>query len=124
ELSISSLSVALVAMAAELIQEDLTLTRRVGETVSFSCGGTDHCYYVFWYQKKDTETFRIIVVIRDGKVDSFTDQSERDDFSAERTANGWELKIKKIKSAHSASYYCSCDTNIPTQNKHRGTENH
>ncbi|KAI3375167.1 hypothetical protein L3Q82_021072, partial [Scortum barcoo] len=34
---------ALVAMAAELIQEDLTLTRRVGQNVSFSCGRTDQC---------------------------------------------------------------------------------
>ncbi|KAI3374134.1 hypothetical protein L3Q82_005999 [Scortum barcoo] len=44
---------ALVAMAAELIQEDLTLTRRVGQKVSFSCG-TDQCSgsYVYWYQKE------------------------------------------------------------------------
>ncbi|XP_070830086.1 zinc finger protein 665-like [Chaetodon trifascialis] len=42
---------ALAAMAAELIQSDLTLTRRVGEKVSFSCGGTDQCDYdyVYWY---------------------------------------------------------------------------
>ncbi|XP_067460845.1 uncharacterized protein [Thunnus thynnus] len=58
---------ALVAMAAELIQDDLTLTRRAGENVSFSCGGTNQCDssypYVFWYQKKDTETFRRILDI-------------------------------------------------------------
>ncbi|KAM9344851.1 uncharacterized protein ABDE67_013745 [Symphorus nematophorus] len=62
---------ALVAMA-ELIQEDLTLTRRVGEEVSFSCG-TDQCdydNYVYWYQKKDTETFTRILRIdkSDGEV--------------------------------------------------------
>ncbi|KAI3374144.1 hypothetical protein L3Q82_005998 [Scortum barcoo] len=55
---------ALVAMAAELIQEDLTLTRRVGQKVSFSCG-TEQCSdsYVYWYQKKDTETFTRIIRI-------------------------------------------------------------
>ncbi|KAM9345484.1 N-acetylglucosamine-1-phosphodiester alpha-N-acetylglucosaminidase-like [Symphorus nematophorus] len=60
-------SQALVAMAAELIQKDLTLTRRVGEKVSFSCGNTDQCYYnyVFWYQKKDTETFRVILLVEE-----------------------------------------------------------
>ncbi|XP_026230394.1 uncharacterized protein LOC113171870 [Anabas testudineus] len=52
-------------MAAELVQDDLTLTRRVGQTVSFSCEGTDQCgaYGVYWYQKKETETFTMIVVI-------------------------------------------------------------
>ncbi|CAK6981539.1 immunoglobulin kappa light chain-like, partial [Scomber scombrus] len=34
---------ALVAMAAQLIQDDLTLTRRAGQSVSFSCQGTDQC---------------------------------------------------------------------------------
>ena len=58
-------STALVAMAAELIQDQLTLTRRVGQSVSFSCGGTDQCdnNYVYWYQKKETDTFRVILDI-------------------------------------------------------------
>uniref|UniRef100_A0A3P9JKD0 Ig-like domain-containing protein n=1 Tax=Oryzias latipes TaxID=8090 RepID=A0A3P9JKD0_ORYLA len=63
---------SLVATAAELIQEDLTLTRRVGESVSFSCGGTQECYdeYRFWYQKKENETFRVILWFResDGEI--------------------------------------------------------
>ncbi|XP_078101783.1 uncharacterized protein LOC144514867 [Sander vitreus] len=56
---------ALAAMATQLIQEDLTLTRRVGGNVSFSCRGTEQCYndYVFWYQKRDTETFTVILYI-------------------------------------------------------------
>ncbi|XP_067460847.1 uncharacterized protein [Thunnus thynnus] len=65
---------ALVAMAADLIQDDLTLTRSTGETVSFSCGGTDQCssnYYVFWYQKKDTETFTRILRIDMDDADTF-----------------------------------------------------
>ncbi|XP_070829994.1 immunoglobulin lambda-1 light chain-like [Chaetodon trifascialis] len=103
---------ALAAMAAELIQSDLTLTRRVGEEVSFSCGGTDQCDYdyVFWYQKKDTETFRLILNIdrRSGRVYSGYNHPQKDDFSAVNKQNGCELQIQKVKLAHSASYYCSC----------------
>ncbi|KAG7243800.1 hypothetical protein INR49_008165 [Caranx melampygus] len=57
---------ALVTMAAEmLIQDQLSLTRRVDESVSFSCGRTDRCdyNYIFWYQKKEKETFRVILRI-------------------------------------------------------------
>ncbi|XP_070830817.1 immunoglobulin lambda-1 light chain-like [Chaetodon trifascialis] len=103
---------ALAAMAAELIQNDLTLTRRVGEEVSFSCGGTDQCDhdYVYWYQKKDTETFRVILRIRrsDGQIDSGYNHPQKNDFSAVNKQNGWELQIQKVQLAHSASYYCSC----------------
>ncbi|KAI3374579.1 hypothetical protein L3Q82_021150, partial [Scortum barcoo] len=78
---------ALVAMAAELIQEDLTLTRRVGQKVSFSCGRTDQCSdsYVIWYQKKDTETFTRILDIdkSNGKIDIDSyNHPQKDDFSA------------------------------------------
>ncbi|XP_070831128.1 immunoglobulin lambda-1 light chain-like [Chaetodon trifascialis] len=103
---------ALAAMAAELIQNDLTLTRRVGEEVSFSCGGTDQCDYdyVYWYQKKDTETFRVILYIdrRSGQVYSGYNHPQKDDFSAVNKQNGCELQIQKVQLAHSASYYCSC----------------
>ncbi|XP_070829810.1 immunoglobulin lambda-1 light chain-like [Chaetodon trifascialis] len=102
---------ALAAMAAELIQSDLTLTRRVGEEVSFSCGGTDQRdTYVYWYQKKDTETFRVILRITrsSGGIYSGYNHPQKDDFSAVNKQNGWELQIQKAKLAHSASYYCSC----------------
>ncbi|XP_040911759.1 M1-specific T cell receptor beta chain-like isoform X2 [Toxotes jaculatrix] len=103
---------ALVAMAAELIQDQLSLTRRVGEPVSFSCGGTDRCdgSYIYWYQKKDTETFRVILDIdrRDGELDKGYDHPQKDDFTAENKPNSCELKIKKVKLDHSATYYCSC----------------
>uniref|UniRef100_G3NAJ9 Immunoglobulin V-set domain-containing protein n=1 Tax=Gasterosteus aculeatus TaxID=69293 RepID=G3NAJ9_GASAC len=71
--ALCALSSALVAMAAQLIQEDLTLTRTVGGKVSFSCGGTDQCpyEYVYWYQKRDTGTFTWILWInkRSGSID-------------------------------------------------------
>ncbi|XP_068582237.1 uncharacterized protein [Cebidichthys violaceus] len=61
---------ALVSMAAQLIQDDLTLTRRVGGKVSFSCRGTDQCDggYVFWYQKRDNEAFTLILAISKSSV--------------------------------------------------------
>uniref|UniRef100_A0A3P9JK20 Ig-like domain-containing protein n=1 Tax=Oryzias latipes TaxID=8090 RepID=A0A3P9JK20_ORYLA len=103
---------SLVATAAELIQEDLTLTRRVGESVSFSCGGTQECYdeYRFWYQKKENETFRVILWFResDGEIYKGYGHPQQDDFTAEKKQSGCELKINKIKVDHSASYYCSC----------------
>ncbi|XP_075338985.1 uncharacterized protein LOC142398735 [Odontesthes bonariensis] len=102
---------ALVAMAAELSQDQLTLTRRVGQSVSFSCG-TDQCSntYVFWYQKKETETFRVILDISrsGGNIDSSYNHPQKDDFSAVNKQNGWELQIQKVKLDHSATYYCSC----------------
>nr|XP_020515719.1 immunoglobulin lambda-1 light chain-like [Labrus bergylta] len=102
---------ALVSMAAELIQDDLSLTRRVGEAVSFSCGGTHQCYSdAYWYQKKDTETFRVILGINrsNGALDKSYNHTQEDDFSAVNKKNGWELQIKRVKDSHSATYYCSC----------------
>uniref|UniRef100_A0A3Q1HVA0 Ig-like domain-containing protein n=1 Tax=Anabas testudineus TaxID=64144 RepID=A0A3Q1HVA0_ANATE len=103
---------ALVSMAAELVQDDLTLTRRVGQNVSFSCGRTDQCSssYVWWYQKKETETFRVILDISrsTGSIDKSYNHPEKDDFTAVNKGNGCELKIEKVKVDHSASYYCSC----------------
>ncbi|KAL7386605.1 hypothetical protein ABVT39_010865 [Epinephelus coioides] len=103
---------ALVAMAAEqLIQDDLTLTRRVGENVSFTCR-TDQCNnWVYWYQKRDTETFALILAIdkRDDDIekDSFN-HPQKDDFSVVYKQNVCELQIQTVKLSHSATYYCSC----------------
>ncbi|XP_036940128.1 immunoglobulin lambda-1 light chain-like [Acanthopagrus latus] len=102
---------ALVAMAAQVIQDDLTLTRRIDGDVSFSCR-TYQCDYtdVFWFQKKDTETFTRIILIEmsDCSVKSRFNHPRKNDFSAVKNQNGCELEIKKVKLLHSATYYCAC----------------
>ncbi|XP_063317010.1 uncharacterized protein LOC134616210 [Pelmatolapia mariae] len=107
---------ALVTMAAQLIQDDLTLTRRVGESVSFSCGD-DECDYtgLIWYQKKDAEPFRLVLVVDtdDGRVESSSNHSQKDDFSVEIKQNRYQLKIEKVKLEHSATYYCACWKDAP-----------
>ncbi|XP_034469781.1 immunoglobulin lambda-1 light chain-like [Hippoglossus hippoglossus] len=101
---------ALVAMAAGPTQDQLSLTMRVGDRASFSCGGTDQCGYIYWFQKKDTGTFRLILDIdtRSGDIDKRYNHPQKDDFTAEREQNSWELKIKKVKPSHAATYYCAC----------------
>uniref|UniRef100_A0A3B3WMV2 Ig-like domain-containing protein n=1 Tax=Poecilia mexicana TaxID=48701 RepID=A0A3B3WMV2_9TELE len=99
-------------MATQLVQDDLTLTRRKGESVSFSCGGTDQCdsgYPVVWYQKKDTETFRAILYIYIGdSPEKLYNHPQQDDFSAERNENSCSLTTENVREDHSASYYCGC----------------
>ncbi|XP_067330210.1 immunoglobulin lambda-1 light chain-like [Channa argus] len=99
-------------MAAQLVQDDLTLTRRLGQNVSFSCEVIKQCNtdWVVWYQKKETETFRLLLDInrKNGKIDKRYNHPQKDDFSAVNIKNGCELKIEKVKLDHSASYYCSC----------------
>uniref|UniRef100_A0A3B5R680 Ig-like domain-containing protein n=1 Tax=Xiphophorus maculatus TaxID=8083 RepID=A0A3B5R680_XIPMA len=92
----------MAAMATQLVQ-DLTLTRITGQSVSFSCGETGQCgsTNVYWYQKKETETFKIIF--------RYHKSSCQDDFSAERDRSSSSLKINKVKLDHSASYYCGSD---------------
>ncbi|XP_053185519.1 uncharacterized protein LOC128368683 [Scomber japonicus] len=107
---------ALVAMAAQLIQDGLTLTKKAGEKVSFSCQGTDQCGnteypYVWWLQKKDTETFTMILRIdrTNGKLYKRYNHPQKDDFSAVKKQNRCELQIQTVKLSHSATYYCWCE---------------
>ncbi|XP_053188662.1 immunoglobulin kappa light chain-like [Scomber japonicus] len=104
---------ALVAMAAQLSQKDLTLTRRAGENVSFSCQGTEQCgTNVYWYQKKDTETFTgiLLIDISSGQVynKNAYNHPQKDDFSSVENQNNYELQIQTVQLSHSATYYCSC----------------
>ncbi|CAJ1073070.1 immunoglobulin lambda-1 light chain-like [Xyrichtys novacula] len=102
---------ALLSTAEDLIQEDLTLTRREGEQVSFSCDQTNRCSsdWVYWYQKKDSDTFRRILHIdrSSGEIYKGYNHSQKDDFSAVKTENSCELQIQTVKVSHSATYYCS-----------------
>ncbi|XP_061586939.1 immunoglobulin lambda-1 light chain-like [Cololabis saira] len=102
---------ALVAMAAELVQDDVTLTRRVGQSVSFSCG-TDQCGtdWIFWFQKKEMDTFRVIIEINKKTCGIYSgyNHPQKADFSAENTQNGCFLKLNRVKLDHSATYYCWC----------------
>ncbi|XP_060941122.1 immunoglobulin lambda-1 light chain-like [Limanda limanda] len=101
---------ALVAMAAELTQDQLSLTRRVDEQASFSCGGTYQRGYILWFQKKDTGTFRQILYINEGSgyIYKGYNHPQKDDFTAEIKQNSCELKIEKVKRSHAATYYCAC----------------
>ncbi|CAB1426545.1 unnamed protein product [Pleuronectes platessa] len=106
---------ALVATAAELTQDQLSLTATIGGEASFSCGGTDQSYYIFWFQKKDTGTFKQILVLIRGNVYNEFNHPQKDDFTAKRQQNSCELKIKKVKPSHAATYYCACsDYDEPT----------
>uniref|UniRef100_A0A7N8XUN7 Ig-like domain-containing protein n=1 Tax=Mastacembelus armatus TaxID=205130 RepID=A0A7N8XUN7_9TELE len=104
---------SLVVMAAELIQDQLSLTRRAGQNVSFSCAGTHQCNsdYVYWYQKKVTETFIVILNInrRNCQVNSGYNHPQKHEFAVVKNKeNGCELQIHKVKPSHAATYYCSC----------------
>uniref|UniRef100_A0A669DPV2 Ig-like domain-containing protein n=1 Tax=Oreochromis niloticus TaxID=8128 RepID=A0A669DPV2_ORENI len=111
------LCLALVTMAAELMQKDLTLTATPGKKVSFSCG-TAQCSgsYVHWYQKKDDDKFRVIlhINVRTGEVDSDYNHAQKKDFSAVKNENSCELEINAVSLVHSAIYYCCC-----AQSSHR-----
>ncbi|XP_053294143.1 immunoglobulin lambda-1 light chain [Pleuronectes platessa] len=99
---------ALVATAAELTQDQLSLTATIGGEASFSCGGTDQHNYIWWFQKKDTGTFRqILHISRDGSINKGYNHPQKDDFTAKRQQNRCELKIKKVKPSHAATYYCA-----------------
>ncbi|CAL8313462.1 unnamed protein product [Gadus morhua 'NCC'] len=54
-------------MAAELTQDQVSWTRSKDDAVSFRCTNTEQCYnnYIYWYQKKEGETFTLILRIDD-----------------------------------------------------------
>ncbi|XP_075993640.1 immunoglobulin lambda-1 light chain-like isoform X2 [Genypterus blacodes] len=112
----AALCSVLVTMAAQLIQDQVSVTRRAGEKVSFSCGGTDQCgTYVGWTQKREKETFRLIfgIILSNCKVNSGSNHPQKDDFTAvSHGTRSCELQINKVKLSHSATYYCVCENYI------------
>ncbi|XP_047197351.1 immunoglobulin lambda-1 light chain-like [Hippoglossus stenolepis] len=104
-------------MAAELTQDRLYLTVTVGKSALFTCRGTDQCYRIIWFQKKDTETFRQFLYIRtsDGSIYLDNNHPQKNDFTAKRKQTSSELEIKKVEPSHAATYYCLCwDDEEPT----------
>ena len=101
-----------VAAGDQLVQDQTSWTRREGESVSFSCRGTGQCgdSYVRWYQERAGDPFVIILLINkdNGNIYSGFGHPQKDDFSALKRDNHYELEIKSVKLSHSATYYCSC----------------
>uniref|UniRef100_A0AAX7VPX8 Ig-like domain-containing protein n=1 Tax=Astatotilapia calliptera TaxID=8154 RepID=A0AAX7VPX8_ASTCA len=100
-------------MAAEqLVQEQLSQTGRVGETVAISCKSTDQCdkKQIYWYQNTEKDPLKVILRIdlADGAVNSRYNHPQKQDFNALRKPGGCELVIKDIKPQHTATYYCVC----------------
>ncbi|XP_070993566.1 immunoglobulin lambda-1 light chain-like [Oncorhynchus clarkii lewisi] len=99
-----------VAVAGQILDQEISLTKKKGEAVSFSCEYNDQCVsYVFWYQKKDREPFTLILDIAKSNcaVDASYNHPQKDDFSSVRN-NRCDLKIQFVKVSLSATYYCAC----------------
>ncbi|XP_030219287.1 uncharacterized protein LOC115548659 [Gadus morhua] len=94
---------AVVAMAAELTQDQVSWTRREGENVTFRCTNTDQCAnYILWYQKKETKTFTVILRIQksNGNIYKGYNHPQKDDFSSVLKENSYrsvELSVVRPK---------------------------
>uniref|UniRef100_A0A674NB02 Immunoglobulin V-set domain-containing protein n=1 Tax=Takifugu rubripes TaxID=31033 RepID=A0A674NB02_TAKRU len=50
----------------------VSLTSRAGKIASIRCGGINNCdYYVFWYQKKESGTFELLLNIYKSSKSNF-----------------------------------------------------
>uniref|UniRef100_A0A3P9JE12 Ig-like domain-containing protein n=1 Tax=Oryzias latipes TaxID=8090 RepID=A0A3P9JE12_ORYLA len=87
----------LLCLASSNNFQELTSSHRaafllkVGESVSFSCGGTQQrSNDIYWYQKKDTEQFKIILHFNknDCGINKGYGHPQKDDFTAEKTQRG------------------------------------
>ncbi|XP_036792202.1 uncharacterized protein LOC110536623 [Oncorhynchus mykiss] len=100
----------LMSVAGQKLDQEISWTKKKGEGVSFSCKNNDQCgTYVYWYQKKDGETFTLILGIQKHNCAfyAFYNHPQKDDFSSMRN-NRCDLKIQLVKVSHSATYYCAC----------------
>uniref|UniRef100_A0A668RRH5 Ig-like domain-containing protein n=1 Tax=Oreochromis aureus TaxID=47969 RepID=A0A668RRH5_OREAU len=107
-------------MAAQLIQDDLTSTKKAGEAASLKCTGFDLCdnNYMYWYMKKDPGTFTVIVRFDriEKKISKFT-HPLKESFSAMSDKDDIVLLINKCSLEHSATYYCVCHKEVPHSEK-------
>lgn len=105
-------STGLVVIETQLIQEQISVTRRAGQSASMSCGGIDGCVsglYVYWYQKKEAGTFeKLLYISLSGGTPTRYSHPQKDDFSAHVQGNKCELTISSVQVSHAATYYCSC----------------
>ncbi|XP_028283414.1 immunoglobulin lambda-1 light chain-like [Parambassis ranga] len=100
---------ALVAMETELVQETVSVTRRVGDRVPLRCTGADRCdtSVMYWYQ--NTHAFSALL-----RFDFVSRKSAnfmhplKDSFSTVWQVHGMDLMINNLIAAHSAVYYCAC----------------
>ncbi|KPP63850.1 hypothetical protein Z043_117858, partial [Scleropages formosus] len=96
--------------AADLQQDKPTITKGEGKTAVLSCTGTDGCRdYLHWYQRKEEEFRRILYI----KLTDGTQAKEPgyDDFVTSKDEPGkdkFTLKISKLQTKHSATYFCAC----------------
>ncbi|XP_029688202.1 uncharacterized protein [Takifugu rubripes] len=99
----------LVVIETQPTQDQISVTSRAGKSASISCGRIDECGYVFWYQKKESGTFELLLYVdkSNGKITRYS-HADQDDFSAKIQQNNCELIISSVKPSHAASYYCSC----------------
>ncbi|XP_029930671.1 uncharacterized protein LOC115375422 [Myripristis murdjan] len=98
-----------VAMAAQLHQEQVSLTSRTKERVSITCKGTEQCSYdfVYWYQKNETETFKLILLIdvSDGAVHKGYNHPEEDDFSVKGRRSSSQVFVTALFTVGGSDYW-------------------
>ncbi|KAM9465520.1 uncharacterized protein ACWYII_010209 isoform 2-T2 [Salvelinus alpinus] len=83
-------SLYLMSVAGQKLDNKMTLIRKQKQPVTFSCQNIDqNCNYVYWYQKKEGETFILILRIQSGYCTVYSDYNhpQKDEFSAMRQNN-------------------------------------
>ncbi|XP_029534843.1 immunoglobulin lambda-1 light chain-like [Oncorhynchus nerka] len=104
-------SLYLMSVAGQKLDNKMTLIRKRGQPVIFSCQNIDqNCNYVYWYQKKEGEPFILILRIQSGYCTVYSDYNhpQKGEFSAMRQSKNCNLKIQSVTVSHSATYFCAC----------------
>ncbi|TWW73113.1 hypothetical protein D4764_15G0005070 [Takifugu flavidus] len=95
----------LVVIETQLTQDQISVTSRAGKSASISCGGINNCdYYVYWYQKKESGTFELLLDIdkRDSKITRYS-HADQDDFSARIQQNKYAALVQPVLSVYPAA---------------------